>query len=544
MLSNLSIKTKLFSSTLLAVVIIFILAGMNVYSIRQGSTALADVYENNVQPLAILQELDSVFKEVRFRMVAVPLDQVSIKGSHDQLKEARSKVPLLWAEFKDKLAHVKLDRDQQEQVEKIDKQIASIDSFFGKLDGIYALNNKEALLPPLQEDWPQINRNLIKPMAQLIPTLEGAVKQTYEKNIALGKKLTTTSLVVMSVSVVVLLAFAFRLVQVINRNILNLNRALSDVSRGDLSAKAHIAQQDELGAMADSLNQTVKKLQEMISGVKLAADDLAASSVQLSKETGEVSKRADMQTDRVMQVSAAMEQMSVSVTEISNGSNNAASASTQTESIAQEGRELMTKSIDATRKIVETVDSSSAVIMELSVSIGKISEITQVIKEIADQTNLLALNAAIEAARAGEQGRGFAVVADEVRKLAERTTLSTADIRNTVDAIRSKAESSVRAMEEVRRDVEAGASYSNSTSKTLNQIADAAVHVTSLANQIASATREQSIASEETAGNMETIASLTEENAISIHRVGKEAENMARTAAELQNLVGQFRLAG
>lgn len=544
MLSNLSIKTKLFSSTLLAVVIIFILAGMNVYSIRQGSTALADVYENNVQPLSILQELDSVFKEVRFRMVAVPLDQVSIKGSHDQLKEARSRVPQLWAEFKGKLVHIKLDKGQQEQVEKIDKQIASIDSFFGKLDGIYALNDKEALLPPLQEDWPQINRNLIKPMAQLIPTLEGAVKQTYEKSGALGKRLTATALIVMSVSVVVLLAFTLRLVQVINRNILNLNQALSAVSRGDLSAKAHIAQQDELGAMADSLNQTVKKLQEMIGGVKLAADNLAASSVHLSKETGEVSKRADMQADRVMQTSAAMEQMSASVTEISNGSHNVANASTQTESIAQEGRELMAKSIDATRKTVETVDSSSAVIMELSESIGKISEITKVIKDIAGQTNLLALNAAIEAARAGEQGRGFAVVADEVRKLAERTTLSTADISNTVDAIRSKAESSVRAMEEVRRDVEAGASYSSSTSNTLNQIADAAVHVTSLANQIASATREQSIASEETAGNMETISSLTEENAISIHRVGKEAENMARTAAELQKLVGQFRLAG
>lgn len=543
MLNRLSIRVKLFSSTLLAVVIILVLAGMNIYSIRQGSAALADVYENNVQPLAILQELDSVLKEVRFRMVAVPLDQVSMKGSWDQMKEARTRVPPLWAEFKGKLAHVKLNKDQQEQVEKIDKQIAAIDSFFGKLDGIYALNNKDGLLPPLQEDWPQINRNLIKPMAQLIPTLEGSVKQTYEKSVALGQKLTVLSLVVMGVGMVVLLAFAFRLVQVISRNILNLNRALADVSRGDLSAKAHIAQQDELGAMADSLNQTVKKLHEMIGGVKLAADNLAASSAHLSKETGEVSTRADMQTDRVMQISAAMEQMSVSITEISNGAINVSSASTQTESIAQEGRELMAKSMDATHKIVNTVDSSSTVITELSQSIGKISEITKVIKEIADQTNLLALNAAIEAARAGEQGRGFAVVADEVRKLAERTTLSTTDISRTVDAIRSKAESSVRAMEEVKRDVEAGASYSSSTSKTFNQIADAAVHVTSLTNQIASATREQSIASEETAGNMEAISSITEENSISIHKVGEEAENMAQTAAELQRLVGQFKLA-
>lgn len=543
MLSSLSIRVKLFSSTLLAVVIILVLAGMNIYSIRQGSSALADVYENNIQPLALLQEMDSVLKEVRFRMVAVPLDQISMKGSRDHLKEARTRVPQIWTEFKGKLEHVQLDKDNKKLVEKIDTQLASIDTFFAKLDEIYASNNKDALLAPLQEEWPLINRNLLKPIAQLIPAQEAAVKKTYEKSSALGQKLTVLSLVVMGVGMVVLLAFAFRLVYVINRNIRTLNQALMDVSTGNLSIKARVAQQDELGTMADSINQTVAKLHRMISDVKQAADNLAASSSGLSKETEQVSKRADVQSDRVMQVSAAMEEMSVSVTEISSGANNVASASTQTETIAQEGRENMARSIEATRRTVETVESSSAIITELSQSIGKISEITKVIKDIADQTNLLALNAAIEAARAGEQGRGFAVVADEVRKLAERTTLSTSDITSMVETIRNKTGSSVRAMEEVKREVEAGAGYSNSTSKTLNQIVEAAVQVTSLANQIASATKEQSFASEETAGNMEAISSLTEENTISIHNVGKEAGNMALTAAELQRLVGQFKLA-
>ena len=543
MLNSLSIKVKLFSSTLLAVVIILALTGMNIYSIRQGSSALADVYENNVQPLTLLQEMDSVLKELRFRMVAVPLDQMSIKGSADQLKEARARVPRIWAEFKDKIENDRLDTENKELVTKIDASITSIDTFFAKLEGIYAANNKDALLAPLQEEWPLINRNLLKPIAQLIPAQEAAVKLTYETSSSLGKKLTILSLIVMGAGMAVLLAFAFRLVYVINRNIHCLKQALVEISTGNLSVKAEVEQKDELGAMADSINQTVSKLNQMISGVKRAADDLATSSAGLSRETEKVSQRANVQSDRVMQVSAAMEEMSVSVTEISSGANNVASASTQAEAIAHEGRDSMVKSQEASRKTVASVESSSLIITELSHTIGKISEITKVIKDIADQTNLLALNAAIEAARAGDQGRGFAVVADEVRKLAERTTLSTTDITNMVETIHNQTGSSVQAMEEVKREVEASASYSNSTNKTLNQISEAAVQVTSLANQIASATREQSSASEEIANNMEAISTLTEENTISIHNVGEGATGIMHTSAELQRLVGQFKLA-
>ena len=542
MLKNLSIKAKLFGMTVFTVLIILALSGMNIYSIRQGSSALAHVYEDNVQPLALLQELDSTLKEVRFRMVAVPLDKMSIKGSNDQLQEAKIRVPQIWASFKIKLTGVQLDKDNKELIDKIDKHMPSIDSFFVKLDTIYTSNKKEALLAPLQEEWPLINRNLLKPISQLLPALESTVNQTYKASSALGNKLILLTVIVVAVIVILLVASAYWMIHMINANLFTINQALKEVSTGNLNITASVHQRDELGTMADSINQTIAKLHEMISGVKSAADNLASSSSGLANEASNVSKRADIQSDRVMQVSSAMEEMSVSVTEISTVAHEVAAASTQAEVIAQEGRENMIKSQAATQKTVATVESSSAVITQLSQTIGKISEITKVIKDIADQTNLLALNAAIEAARVGEQGRGFAVVADEVRKLAERTTLSTTDITSMVETIHNQTGSSVQAMGEVKHEVELSSSYSSSTNNTLNQIAEAAVHVTSLANQIASATKEQSSASEEIASSMEAISNLTEENTISIHKVEAEVSNMATTATELQRLVGQFKL--
>lgn len=542
MLNKLTIKFQLIGAAVLTVVIVVVLVGMNLFSIHKGSSALAEVYESNVQPLTMLQEMDALLKEVRFRLVAVPLDQMSIKGSSDQLKEARARLPKIWSEFQEKMKNAQVSNEERDLSAKIDKEIKAIDAFFAKLETIYAAGEKDALMAPLQQEWPMINRNLLKPIGQLIPIQEAMVKKIYEKNLALGKTLTATSLAVGGVSLTILLVFVVRLVTMLNRNIATLNKTLREVARGDLSVTADIPQKDELGSMADSINKTIEQLRSIITAVKAAADNVAGSSRELSQETERVTKRADTQADRVMQVSAAMEEMSVAVTEISSGANNVVEASTQTQSIVEDGKGNMAKSMDATRRIVETVESSSTDITELSQAIGKINEITKVIKDIADQTNLLALNAAIEAARAGEQGRGFAVVADEVRKLAERTTLSTADITAMVETISSKTGSSVRSMETVKREVESGASYSNSTNNTLTQVIEAAVRVTTLAHQIASATNEQSIASEETARNMEEISSLTEENAASIHQVRKAADTLSGTASELQRLVGQFKL--
>ena len=538
MLNNLSIRAKLFSGAILSVIIILAMAGVNLYASGQSASALAEVYERNVLPLGMLQAMDSQLKEVRFRMAGVLLDQMPIQGSRNNLKDARERLPQAWADFKSKSS----DGQGKEHIAKIDKQMEVLKAFFEKLDKTYAAGDKDALGSLLADDWPAIHSGMLKPIAELIPLQETAVKNTYENSVALGKKLVYVSLGVLAISVIVFLLFTYTLTSSINRNINILKDALTNVAHGDLSVRATLSDGGELGSMAESMNRMVDQLHEIIGGVKGGADNLASLSASMAQAATEVFQRGDQRNAKILEVSSALEKMRASVASISESADEAASASSHMQSIANAGHEKITNSAEATRRMLSSADASSAVIANLSESVMRISEVTKVIRDIADQTNLLALNAAIEAARAGEQGRGFAVVADEVRKLAERTGASTADITSMVGQITANTDTAVKSMNEVKNEVQNSARIGEETKATLVEILDATNRVSVLANHIASATHEQSSATESTASNMETISQITTNNAGNVRSMANTAESVKDTSAELQKLVGQFKL--
>jgi len=247
-----------------------------------------------------------------------------------------------------------------------------------------------------------------------------------------------------------------------------------------------------------------------------------------------VAENAMTEQSHIQTITATMEEFSKSVAEVAAMAGVSLQDAKATQQIVEENNRNMGLSIDATSRVAQTVQQSSKTISDLGSSIHKIGIISNTIKDIAEQTNLLALNAAIEAARAGEQGRGFAVVADEVRKLAERTATSTKDISSTIGEINAISESAVRAMHEAVKEVATGIELIRKNGDGLKEIMSATLNVADRISNIASTSKEQSTAGESVASGLRSITALVDSNAQSAGDAKLAAEALSRSADELK----------
>jgi methyl-accepting chemotaxis protein len=248
------------------------------------------------------------------------------------------------------------------------------------------------------------------------------------------------------------------------------------------------------------------------------------------------------QSARASQIATATEEMSQTVIDIAKNSANIASAATDTASIADQGANVVNKSVNESKAISATVDNSVRVMQTLGDRSKQIGEIIAVINDIADQTNLLALNAAIEAARAGEQGRGFAVVADEVRKLAERTAKATSEIGGMIGSIQGDVGQAVQAMDATSKKVEVGLEYSMNAGEQLATIVSSVTSLQGMVQQIATATEEMSTTSEAISGDIQEIANGSREISSGADQIAQSSTELARLAGALKGIVEQFKV--
>lgn len=331
--------------------------------------------------------------------------------------------------------------------------------------------------------------------------------------------------------------------QFVLKPINNLVLQLDAMSKGDLSQRVPDQQRDELGSLGRRFNHFIEQFSRIILAVSNSAHEVADAASQIDCSSQEMATGIEQQTEQITQISAAITQMNASAVNVAEHSATAAQQAQESGHVARDGGDVVQQNIKSIHAINQTVAQSSQAVQELGKCGEQIGQIIMVINDIADQTNLLALNAAIEAARAGEHGRGFAVVADEVRKLADRTTHATEEVSESIRAIQTETELAVDRMQSGTEQVNHGVACANKAVESLDQILDKTQSVTQMIQTIADASREQSAASEQVSRNVESIIGVVRQSSEGAGQTASAATQLSTKAQHLQNMVRQFKLA-
>jgi methyl-accepting chemotaxis protein len=345
-----------------------------------------------------------------------------------------------------------------------------------------------------------------------------------------------------------ILALSILLAWLVSRTVTGPIKAVVDTIRdiaqgeGDLTRRLPVLARNEIGELSEWFNTFIGKLHGIINQVAGSSMQLASSSLQLQQTSHQMTDTVAQLSSQSTSLATAGEEMSATSGDIANNCHHAATNAGGATQKAKDGAAVVGQSITVMNNIAERVQNAAATVDALGVRSEQIGAIIGTIEDIADQTNLLALNAAIEAARAGEQGRGFAVVADEVRALAERTTRATKEIGEMIKSIQKETKDAVTSMEQSVIQVEQGTSHAAESGRSLQEILDIINVVTEQISQIATAAEEQTATTREISNNVMNLNDLAKQNDHALHETAVAANDVSRQAEELNQLVGQFRL--
>ncbi len=353
-----------------------------------------------------------------------------------------------------------------------------------------------------------------------------------------------TVLIVAAVAALLTAALAYTIGRHVAKRAEIIVSGLHALANGDLGKSCPIPGKDEFAWLSWEYTQARKGFSKLVNEIMGNASQLAAAAEELSAITEHTRTGVSKQNAETEQVAAAMNEMSASVQEVARHASHAAEAAQEADQEANKGNAVVRGTIDSINALAEEVGRTAGAITNLKDDSVNIGAVLDVIRDIAEQTNLLALNAAIEAARAGEQGRGFAVVADEVRTLASRTQQSTQEIQEMIERLQASANDAVTAMEKGSQRASDSVSEAARAGDSLATITRAVNNIMDMNTQIASAATEQSTATEEINHSVVNISEISVETAHGAEQTAEASEELAHLALQLQELVGRFKVVG
>ncbi|MCG9680369.1 methyl-accepting chemotaxis protein [Vibrio sp. Isolate24] len=392
--------------------------------------------------------------------------------------------------------------------------------------------------------WPQQGDKLI--FATNVPNTDWSLGIVVDKDMAyasVAEQIQFTAIASIFLYIVIASISTYVITRLL-QPLQTLSAALSQLSQGegDLTQRIDIRRMDEIGELAQHVNQFLSQMQSMLSGIIHHSRDLAVQAEQANLLAQQSSQQVEAQQNDVNQIATAIHEMSATAAEVASHAELTANASQGSASACEDGQQVIEKNRQAIVELADQVTAASGVISELESNTQSINQILSTIREIAEQTNLLALNAAIEAARAGEQGRGFAVVADEVRVLSQRTHGSTEEIRNMIETLQNNTKLAVNSMESSTALAGTSVDYAQQAYQSLNTITSAITEINDMALQIASAAEEQRAVSEDISRNTQGIKDASDILSEQAMRSSDSATNMFNSANTVRTEVERFKV--
>ncbi|OBP16617.1 chemotaxis protein [Rheinheimera sp. SA_1] len=436
--------------------------------------------------------------------------------------------------------------DSVEMVTDLNDKINEINELIGGAEGILTLKQQrltaQTTATKLLATTEQQTTAAVEALAQLLAkvrTAAGEIQQEAESSVSSA---VVTIFVVVLVSIAIAIGIAMQTVRSITTPLAKVNEILGVVASGDLTKRLDDTASDEFGELARNCNQVIGNLRQLIQGIISRSTQLAAASEQTSAITVQSTQAIREQKSQVTQAATATTEMSSTSQGVMQSSSDALAEIKHADSEAERVKGISNTNKQTILQLSQEVEQASKVINKLHQDSASIGSILDVIRGIAEQTNLLALNAAIEAARAGEQGRGFAVVADEVRSLASKTQSSTQEIQAMIQVLQSGAHAAVEAMNKGKRQAENCVAQTEIADQALDSITHAVHLAHDMSEQISHAAREQNQVSHEISKLLESIVNIAEETASGAEQTSDSSHEVARLAEELRQSVDQFKV--